>query len=499
MTEDEKPTAAERTNIPIRRIGYVVMALFCAMLLNVNWLQALRAEELNNHRWNTMRLQDAFNQARGPIMVGQEAIAVSEDTSEDENADWEYQRTYPQGDLYAHIVGYYSPAGQSTGIEFYENTLLSGEDQRLAVSRFLDTISGEEEQGAQVELTLDPDAQQAAYDAFRQVNPNANGAAVAIEPDTGRILASVSVPSFDPNQILSEPETYTELNENDNQPLLNRAFNEVYPPGSTFKIVTAAAALENGYSIDEPLSGMGPQAAPRPEGGADLPNAFTGACGDGSPSIALSIEISCNTSFANLALDLGADAMTEQAEAFGFNGEQLELPMPAAVSSYPDTMEGSPIGQNQVFDSGIGQGLVQATPLQMAMVAAGVANDGRVMRPYLVDRVVAPDLTTQIEANSPELLSEAMSPDTANAITDAMVQVTQGANGSGPGGAVPGYEVAGKTGTAENAGPTHNWFISFAPADDPQIAVAVVVENGGGSGGSLAAPVAAQIMEAVLE
>ncbi|MBB4935556.1 peptidoglycan glycosyltransferase [Lipingzhangella halophila] len=480
-------------NVPIRRLTFFCMVLFGALLLNANYLQALKAEELREHPRNGRQTARQFDAARGPIIVGNEQVAYSEPT-EDEEAAYAYQRKYDNSEEYAHLTGFYS-LYNATGIEGEQNSMLDGSDSRLAVSNFMDTLTGEEPQGAAVELTIDPEAQSAAFEALQSTGKN--GAAVALDPGTGAILASSSVPTYDANPLADHDpskveEKYTELEESEDKPLLNRALNQSYPPGSTFKVVTAAAALEDGESPDS--TQPAPEVYEMPAGGT-MPNYDGSACNGGDPDpLRHSIEISCNTSMGHWAVDLGEEKMAAQAEAFGFGSGELEVPLSVSESTYPEGLDGSQLAQ-----TGIGQFDVNATPLQMAMIAGGVANGGDVMRPYLVEKVESSDLT-QLESANPEVLSEAVSSSTADDLTEMMIQVTEGDEGSGTTGAIPGMEVAGKTGTAETGdGPTHNWFISFAPADDPQIAVAVVIEHGGATGGEVAAPVAKSIMEAVID
>ncbi|MBB6174309.1 peptidoglycan glycosyltransferase [Nocardiopsis mwathae] len=482
-------------NRSIRRLSVFLMALFVVLLLNVTWIQGFQAEELRENEHNTRRYLDRLQEPRGPIVIGETRAAYStplESTSG--GGQVRYQREYPEGPLYSHVVGTFRTTGAS-GIEDSENELLNGTDDRLAVRNLIDLLTGERPTGATVALTLDPAAQRAARDGLAQLGRN--GAAVALDPSTGAVLAAYSAPTFDPGEVTSvthpqaAADRWEQLSAADSQPLLNRAFNQTYPPGSAFKIVTAAAALENGATPES--TQPAPAVLALPQGGT-LPNAFSGPCNDGAPdTLAHSIEISCNTSMANWALALGEDEMREQAERFGFDRPGLEIPSPVAQSVYPTGMGGSSLAQ-----TGIGQFDVRATPLQMAMVAAGVANGGEVMRPYLVDRIADADLEP-IMRTRPEAYGEAMSAHTAEQLTRMMVSVTEGAQGSGRSAAIPGVQVAGKTGTAETSGPTHNWFIAFAPADDPRVAVAVVVEHGGGSGGTLAAPIARSIIQAVLD
>ncbi|MBV2364292.1 peptidoglycan D,D-transpeptidase FtsI family protein [Streptomonospora nanhaiensis] len=476
-------------NKPIRRLSIFALALFGVLLLNVSYIQAFAAEDLREHPFNRRQFAESLNTHRGSIRVGSQEVAYSEPVGGDSD---QYQRVYENGQLYAPVVGAFR-AGSATGIEAAENSFLDGSHESLAVNNFRDMLTGEEPKGADVTLTINADAQQAAMEGLEALGKN--GAAVALDPATGAVLASYSNPSYDPNSVASVTETdqaaenWTDLEAAEQQPLLNRGLNQRYPPGSTFKIVTAAAALENGASPDSTID------APETlDLGAPLPNAWGGPCNNGAPdSLAHSIEISCNTSMANWAIQLGGQAMQEQAEAFGFNQGDMEIPLPVTESLSPLETDPNILGR-----SGIGQANIEATPLQMAMVAAGVANDGDVMKPYLVESVRNSNLE-EVDSAQPEVYSTAISPGTAADLTEMMIGVTAGDEASGPTAQIPGIDVAGKTGTAETAsGPTHNWFISFAPADDPQVAVAVVVEHGGGSGGTLAAPIAREIMEAVI-
>ncbi|WP_159944258.1 MULTISPECIES: penicillin-binding protein 2 [unclassified Nocardiopsis] len=489
-------------NTPIRRLSVFALFLLVVLMLNVTWIQGFQAEAIRNDPLNTRKFSERLSEARGPIQVAGENVAYSEDISE-EGKPPKYQREYVGGGLYTPIVGSFRTYGAS-GIEYTENALLDGSDDRLAVRNFRDIITGREPEGAQVLLTLDPGVQKAGYEAFAALGGK-NGAAVALDPDTGAVLGAVSYPSYDANEVVSITDTqaavdnYTAMENDPRKPLLNRALNERYPPGSTFKVVTAAAAME--YLDATPES---TQDAPDVLSlGNDLPNATPGGtCNGGQPdTLAHSIQISCNTSFANWAIEVGGQNLSEQASAFGFHptvedaeANPLNIPLSVTPSYAPPEEDRNILGR-----AGIGQSNVEATPLQMAMVAAGVANSGEVMRPYVVDSVRDSDLSV-ITQTSPETYSQAVSASTAEDLTEMMTLVTQ-QGGSGTNAAIPGVQVAGKTGTAETGpdSPTHNWFIGFAPANDPQIAVAVVVEFGGGSGNELAAPIARQMMEAVVQ
>jgi peptidoglycan glycosyltransferase len=479
-------------NTPIRRLSVFTMALFGVLMLNLTWIQGFQAEALINDPLNSRLYSERLSEARGPIMVGDENVAYSENIA-DEDSSPEFQRVYEGGGLYTPVVGSFRSYGAS-GIEASENSLLDGSDDRLAVRNFRDIITGREPEGARVQLTLDPAVQEAGYQGF--VDLGMNGAAVAIEPDSGAILGAVSYPSYDANEVVSITDqqdaidSYTAMEADEDQPLLNRAFNERYAPGSTFKVVTAAAAIETLGATPDSTQ----EAPDQLELGHNLPNAMGSCNGGADDTLAHSIQISCNTSFANWAIDVGGQALADQATAFGFNpGEPLEVPLEVVPSNAPVEEDRNILGR-----AGIGQSNVEATPLQMAMVASGIANEGEVMRPYLVDSVLDSDMSV-VTQTSPESYGQAVEPSTADMLTDMMVLVTTPPEGSGLNGAIDGMEVAGKTGTAENGTDrTHNWFIGFAPADDPQVAVAVVIEFGGGSGGELAAPIARQMMEAVV-
>ena len=487
-------------NTPIRRLAIFSMLLFAALMLQTTWLQGFHAEAIKDNPLNGRQYTERLTEPRGPIEIAGEAVAYSEDISEDDEQP-RYQRVYEGGGLYTPIVGSFRSYGAS-GIESTENSLLDGSDDQLAVRNFRDVLTGREPEGANVQLTIDPAVQEAGYNGF--VDQGKNGAAVAIDPGSGAILGAVSYPSYDANDVSSvtdqeeSNDNWVELEQDENKPLLNRAFQERYPPGSTFKVVTAAAAIEHlGATQDSTMD-----APDVLELGKPLPNATPGGtCNDGDPdTLAHSIQISCNTSLANWAIEVGGDKLHEQAVDFGFQPEteedaqELEVPLQVVPSLAPNEGE----DRNVLGRAGIGQSNVESSPLQMAMVSAGIANSGEVMHPYLVDSVRDSDMSVVTQA-SPESYSQATSASTAQTLTEMMTLVTQ-EGGSGTNAAIPGMEVAGKTGTAETGGDqgTHNWFIGFAPADDPQIAVAVVIEHGGGSGNENAAPIARQMMEAVV-
>lgn len=481
-------------NTPVRKLSIVVATLFASLLVSSTLIQYVFAAEINARPDNRRTLLSTYARERGEILVGQKPVARST-PSDDE---YKFQRVYDDAELYAHVTGYYSFYGANGGLEQSENPFLSGSSDKLFYRRVSDLFTGRRATGATIETTLDPAVQQAAVDALEGIR----GAAVALDPKTGAVLAMVSRPSFDPNLLAGHDlgkvsENYDALNKDASRPLLNRAIGgDLYPPGSVFKVVTAAAALSSGrYTEDSELDG--PAEFDLPQTDNTLPNAFDGACGAGDKvSFTRALAISCNTAFASVGLDLGADALREQAAKFGF-GDSISVPMRVTPSSVPAELD-----PPQLAYASIGQYDVRVTPLQMAMVAAGVGNDGVVMEPYLVQSVIGSDLSV-IEQTDPTELSQAVTPEVAAQLQRMMVSVVD--DGSGERAAIDGVSVAGKTGTAEHGDDrkAHAWFISFAPADDPQIAVAVIAEDGGvagseAGGGRVAAPIAKAMMEARL-
>jgi peptidoglycan glycosyltransferase len=395
------------------------------------------------------------------------------------------------------VTGYYSYLFGRGGIELTQNSELNGSDPSLAFRRVVDVITDRQQQGASVSLTLNAKAQLAAYSGLA----GKKGAVVAIEPKTGKVLAMVSWPSYDPNTLASHDLTkvgdaWKSLNADKDKPMSNRAIKELYPPGSTFKLVTAAAALSSGRYTPQ-TQVRSPAELDLPQTTVKLPNENGKNCG-GSDNATLTVALrnSCNTAFGSVGLDLGADALRDQAEKFGFGERQLPE-LGAAASQFPEDPNAP-----QVAQSAIGQFDVRATPLQMAMVAAGIANGGNVMKPYLVQNVKTADLKT-VSETKPESLHQAVSAEVASQLTAMMVDVVK--NGTGQPGQIKGIDVAGKTGTAQTSPdkPPFAWFTAFAPANDPQIAVAVMIEDANVprndiAGGALAAPIAKKVMEAVL-
>ncbi|SEJ56696.1 peptidoglycan D,D-transpeptidase FtsI family protein [Demequina mangrovi] len=480
-------------NEPVRRLSVVVLAMFLTLMVAASYIQVIAAGDLNADARNVRTLYREYGTFRGPIVVDGESVVWSSPVDDPYN----YQRTYSDGPLYAAATGYYSTVFGRTGIEQTENDLLSGTADSLFWTRLSDLVSGETQRGASVELTLDAEVQQAAASALG----DDAGAVVALDPRTGEVLAMVTSPTYDPavlaNHSSSEVNAaYQELLAQEDGPLVNRAIaGDLYPPGSTFKLIVAAAALEAGYDADSEL--YAPDELDLPSTSNTISNYGGKSCAANErQTLAESLEISCNTSFANLGMQLGWSLVESKAAEFGW-GEQLSIPLAVTPSVLPDDPDGA-----QTAMASLGQFDDRATPLQMAMVAAGIANDGVLMRPYLVDSVRDANLRL-VEDFEPEQLSEPMTRADANELTDMMVTVVE--SGTGTAARISGVEVAGKTGTAEtgtDARP-HAWFVGFAPADDPVVAVAVLVENGGTTdgevtGGRVAAPIAKAVMEAAI-
>ncbi|MEP9362948.1 penicillin-binding protein 2 [Nocardioides sp. CN2-186] len=489
-------------NKPIRTVSIFCLLLFLALLINATYLQYWKAGALNDDPRNRRVQEASYARERGAILVGRNPVAESVESDD----DYKFQRTYPKPLIYAPITGWFSYFGQ-TGIERSQNDVLSGDDSRLFVTRLVDLLSNDPAKGGNVALTINPAAQEAAYNGLKAIGPEVQGAVVALEPSTGKVLAMVSLPTFDPNKIATHDlsaasESYKKLEADPAQPLLNRAIQTRLPPGSTFKVVTAAAAIEKGlYTASDTVPGGVTYQLPLTHGPTGLIDNEGRACGANNTRIpfAQAMEQSCNTSFAQIAGEVGAEDMAKTAEAFGFNQDYLEDLSPQAKSVFPTEPNEAELGQ-----TGFGQFEVSATPLQMAMVAAGLANGGTVMKPYLVDEQQSADLDV-LDKTDPEELSQAVSAATASEVTKLMVATVD--DGTASPGAIPGVSVAGKTGTAQSGiddVPPYAWYISFAPADNPQVAVAVMIQKadiprGEIAGGVYGGPIAKAVMEAVIK
>ncbi len=482
-------------NGPLKRAALACLLMFGLLMINVNYLQAVRADDLRANPRNDRNLYARYEVERGRITAGNKVLAESIDTGDPE---FRFERRYPEGKVYAPITGFFAPESESN-IERAENSLLNGTSADLLIRRSIDLFTAKQSKGANVDLTINPRAQEAAYKALGESGKK--GALVAIEPKTGAILAMVSIPTYDPNP-LSRPnkaqvnEVSKKLENDEDTPLLNRAVERTYPPGSTFKVVTAAAYLESDDTVGPETQVDAPQRLDLPNTTADLPNYGGAACGAGRVTLSFALEKSCNTPFGKIAMDLGYEALRDQAAKFGIGGEQLAIPMPVAASNI-----GPEEDQAALAQASIGQRSNQMTPLQMAMIAAGIANNGVVMKPYLVNKI-ADSEGGEVASADPDELDTAMSEESARKLQEMMVNVVN--KGTASAAQIPGVTVGGKTGTAETAQgrDPHAWFISFAPAEDPKVAVALIVESGSAgsdaSGGQTAAPIAKSVMEAVL-
>ncbi|MBJ7359950.1 penicillin-binding protein 2 [Nocardioides sp.] len=488
-------------NKPIRTISLFCLFLFLALMVNATWLQYAKSQDYADDPRNRRVIVAAYSAERGAILVGRDPVAES--TPVDDK--YEFQREYPEPEKYAHLTGYFSFFSQ-TGVEQTQNRVLSGDDDLLFVTKLVDLLSGKAGKGGNVQLTIDRAAQDAAYEALEALPGEVEASVVALEPDTGKILAMASLPSYDPNELASHDfsavdSAYKRLDAREDEPLVNRAIRTTLPPGSTFKLVTAAAAIENGlYEASDEVPGGVSYQLPQTSDDSGLIDNEGRECGSDTIPFEVAMGNSCNTTFAQLGVQLGEEALREQAEAFGFNQEYFEDLGPQSVSNFPDRANPPQTGQ-----SAIGQFEVQASPLQMAMVVAGIANQGVVMRPYLVDQVQSPTFEV-LRQTEPEEFSEAVSASTADQLTDLMVYTVE--DGTANPAAINGITVAGKTGTAQSGQddvPPYAWFVSFAPAQDPQVAVAVMIQKVDGvdrgeiAGGRLGGPIAKAIMEAVIQ
>jgi peptidoglycan glycosyltransferase len=490
----------------IRRLGVGLLVLFLVLLAQVNYLQVFAADRLRNNQANATRLLRAeYSVNRGRILAndGRTVLASSRPSS----GALKYQRRYPQGPRYAHATGFYSFVFGPTELERSFNSYLTGDAAELLPQTLTDLILGRDRRGATIVTSLDPEIQAAAEQAAAAESGDV--AIAAVDPLTGNVLALVAEPSYDPNLLAAQDgpavrEAWDELNADPDKPMVSRASDELFPPGSTFKLVTAAAALENGFG---PTSTWpNPRELDLPLTVETIQNFGGSHCLGGAAQITLAqaLQVSCNVTFGEIGLELGAEALAEQAYRFGFTEEPgqgipFDIPWVSGVFPPPETFAQR---EPAVAVSAIGQQDVRTNPLHMALVAAAIANDGVMMRPRLVTEVRDPSGRVIAEFE-PEEFSQALSPSNAAALTDMMVSVVT--SGTGTAARISGIEVAGKTGTAQHGEglPPHAWFTAFAPAGAPQVAVAVIVLNGGNlgneaTGGAVAAPIARAVMEAAL-
>ena len=473
-------------NGPLRKVSLFIGLLIAALLVNITWISIGPPASLNADSRNK-RVRDAeFATSRGAILVGNDPIAVS--VPSDGRYPWE--RTFPDGTTWSSVTGWYSYTYGRQELERTWNEELSGTDSSQTVARIIDLLTGRQPVGATLGTTLDPAAQKAAVEALG----GAQGAAVAIDYTTGEILALVSTPTYDPNLLTNldyatESSNWNALLNAPDEPLKNRAVREVYPPGSTFKLVTAAAALEAGYQpsteVDAPDSYRLP--------GSTHAMGNSTNCGGTRVTLAAALATSCNTAFGKLGVDLGADKVRSMAERFGFNADP-RIDLPSVTSRFPKEVDDA-----QLALSSIGQYDVASTPLQMAMVTAAIANDGKLMRPHLVRTVAGSDLRI-IQTVTPEKMGEPLTANNSALLRQMMEGVVS--DGTGKPAAIEGLTIGGKTGTAQSDPnrPPYAWFVGYAA--EPHVAVAVFVadadlERDDISGGRVAAPIFKKIVEAL--
>ncbi len=488
-------------NTPIARVYVLVLVLFASLVYFTSKWAVFDAEELEGKSQNRRPLIEEQQIPRGSI-TSADGVLLAESNPEGGGNHPVYVRRYPQGSLFGNPVGYNFVQIGRAKIELSENDLLSGEQNEFA--SIIDQLSNTPQAGADITLTLDAEAQQVATDQLQSAiasTPGASGfggSVVAIEPSTGAVRVMASVPGFDPNE-LRDPDVASELSEEGTQsPLFNRPVQGTYEPGSTMKVVTAAAALDSGeFTPESMLSG---------ETGIEIdgvPLENAGGETFGEIDLDFGLTHSVNTYFAQVGEELGTETMFEYMDRFGFNKDP-ELDYPADEMAPSGVYDGGNLLTDEdAIDIGrvaIGQERLLTTPLQMAEVAATVANDGTLMKPTFLQEAKDPDGRT-IEELDPDEQSDVISSDTAAELTEIMTHVTE--EGTAAGLTVGGLAFAGKTGTAEvdvEAGINRPWFIGFAPAEDPQIAVAVMLERCQSCfGGEVAGPIAAQVMESLLD
>jgi peptidoglycan glycosyltransferase len=493
-------------NAPLRRAGVVILVMFGMLFANLNWVQAYRGDKYRTSSYNGRVQVSEYERPRGVIEADGKGLAQSKATE----GRLKYLRVYPEKQPYAHVVGYKPVNLGASGIEKSENDFLAGTSDRLFADRFKDMFTGDATSGGNVALTLKTRAQETAW---KELNNNRKGvergAAIAINPKTGAVQALVSMPSFDPNPLASHNTeaalaAYRKLENTRNGPLKNRALSEVLPPGSTFKIVVASAALENGYTQQTSIP-AGSFYTP-PTSGSPIKNAAPSICPEARVTLLDAVTESCNTGFAQLGVKLGAAKIKAKAQAYGFEQEDLTVGnltgggLPVAASHTGDIRNPNDGSDDPaaLAQSSIGQKDVRMTPLQGALIAASVANNGVQMRPYLVDKLLGAD-RSQLYSADPKELRRPVTSSVAGDLQDMMVSVVK--NGTGRSADIPGYRVGGKTGTAQNGDlPEHGWFIGFAIDGNgqPVSAVCVVLENTGNGGSAESARIGGLIMRAAL-
>ena len=502
----------------IRRLGIGLVLLFAALFAQLSYVQVFAAEEIKNNAANARRQIIAeYKVERGLILSRDGAVLAESLRNPDRRSELQFLREYPGGPLFGQLTGYYSRVFGRSGLELAMNPFLSGDAPELAISTFTDLILGEPRKGGTITTTIDARLQAAAAAALG----DQPGAVVATDPRTGDILAMVANPSYDPNAVSTgtteEIEAaWADLNADPDKPLVSRASEELYLPGSTGKLITAAAALENGFGPDSEWKN--PQFLDLPQTSNTLANFGNSLCNGGSERVTMAeaFEESCNVTFAEIGLRLGAERMSEQAVRFGFcptdPPEQVDCIEPTIPFVLPFQEGHFPVPSYFTDNapllafSSIGLDNVLTNPLHMALVAGAIATE-QMMVPRLVSEV-RDAKGRVVRTFEPEIYGTALGPRSAAQLREMMLAVTQGGTASSAFSGFP-IPVAGKTGTATNGEnvPPNAWFVSFAPADandTPRIAVAVIVLDGGtlsddaATGGAIAAPIARQVIDAYL-
>ncbi|NKZ05374.1 peptidoglycan D,D-transpeptidase FtsI family protein [Actinomadura latina] len=487
---------------PVRRVAIFALLLFFGLMAQINYVQGSQAEDLRTDSNNSRQYADVFNSPRGQISAGGEVLVTSKETGKDNP---KYGRSYKEGPVFAPVTGYFN--GSATQVERAYNSLLGGKDKKITQQHWFDVFIGKKADGANIELTIDPAAQRTAYEQLKaRTAPGRRGGAVVIDVKTGAVKVAASWPSFDPNEVA--PQTGTkgakrleQLDEGNGviKPLVDNALSQTFPPGSSFKTVVSAIAMSKLNATSSTTVNTGQLILP--ESGRPLPNSHdSGSCG-GSASLRGAFAESCNTTFAKMALDMGIQSLHDGSAEFGFGKRvELEPDFYSAESDVPVAYtdangKTTPTGQDGTARSGIGQENVRATPLQMAMVASAVANDGKIMSPYVVQKVRAKD-QSELYSASPKEFGKPISGDQAGQLEDMMRAVVS----EGTAKNLQGMRIAGKTGTAEQGpgNPNANWFVGFSPTDNPRYAFAVMTEAPG-SGAGNAGPIAGAIMAKVLQ
>jgi penicillin-binding protein A len=483
-------------NHAIRKVGIAIVLLFVAIAAQLTYLQLVRATTLDKDPNNIRVTTRDLTRNRGDIVSEDGSVLARSVPVKDQ---YKYQRVYPLGALFSGVVGYQSITLGNAGVESEYNSELLGRDVKLQTQSLSDLLNSHNPTGTVV-LTLSRTAQQAAATALR----GRRGSVVVLDVKTGGVVAIFSNPNYDPNPLASHETAAAahfsaSLNANPLKPNLLRAYRERYPAGSTFKVLTSAVALDDGAVNPQTMFPQLTQLV-LPQSTHPLANFGNERCGG---TLTNSFTVSCNTTFARIGLTLG-DRLAQGITKFGINEPPAPIDLPEPASSV-GPVNGT-FRNNQPFFAlaAIGQGDVAVTPLQMALVAESVADDGVMMVPHVLDEVRAPDGTV-VRRYDPKVWRTAMTPGTASILNQFMRNVVADPHGTGNAARIPGITVAGKTGTAESPpGAPHAWFIAFAPAEAPRYAIAVIIEHGGDqgsetTGGKVAAPVAAEVLTSLLK